>query len=596
MKNSQKKSDNTFNVLKRFLKVIGKGNIWLTVTIIASLFGGISSILLARGIKDMSNAAMAHEMNVLLNSLYVILIAMGIDVSMSMLKTYSSGRFTNYSIMVFRNICQEHIARFRMNQEGESRSGDLLSRMSNDMREVQWFVSGTLINLLSGIIMFITAITYMFILNWKLTLLGSILMPVFTIIVAKVSKKVESQSRQQQESLGNESNVLQDSFMGLSELKAFGLKKIMHDKYSREVDITTAKTNKMYATELKIQPIGTLCSSLPFVVTMFYGGYLIINHGITLGGLLAYISLSNNVTDPIGHMPQLITAVRSNVACIKRIFEIWDIPSEREDGCDFGIRNEGSVPVISFENVDFSYNEENSLFRSLDFKVHEGEKIALVGSSGCGKSTVLKLITGFYTPDSGKIKIYGHDISEWKLEGLRSTMSEVLQDNYLFPDTILKNISYGKENAGMEEVEAASRSAYIYDFIQGLPNKYETLVGERGVRLSGGQRQRVAIARALLKNAPILLLDEATSALDTESEKEVQIALEKLMAGRTTLVIAHRLSTIKNADRILVMDNGRIVEIGTHNELISKDSLYSQLYNNQFKLESGFYQANTAEG
>ena len=296
------------------------------------------------------------------------------------------------------------------------------------------------------------------------------------------------------------------------------------------------------------------------------------------------------------NMPSLITAVRSNVACIKRIFEIWDIPSEREDGSNFNTENKGDIPVIALENVDFSYNEENNLFKGLDFKVYEGEKIALVGSSGCGKSTVLKLITGFYTPDTGKIKIYGHDISEWKLEGLRSTMSEVLQDNYLFPDTILKNISYGKEDAGMEEVEMAARSAYIYDFIQTLPNKYDTLVGERGVRLSGGQRQRVAIARALLKNAPILLLDEATSALDTESEKEVQIALEKLMAGRTTLVIAHRLSTIKNADRILVMDNGKIVEIGTHNELISRDSLYSQLYNNQFKLENGFYQISSAEG
>lgn len=596
MKNMQSKPDNTLKVLRKFLKLFKRGNIWLAVTIVGSLFGGISSILLAKGIKGMSDAALAHELGTLVNYLYIVLAAMGIDVSMSILRTYSSGRFTNNSIMVLRNLCQEHIAKLQMTQLGDNRTGDLLSRMSNDMREVQWFVSGTLINLLSSSILFTTAIIYMFILNWKLTLLSSILMPFFTILVAKVSKKVESQSRQQQESLGNESNVLQDAFMGLSELKAFGLKKIMHDKYSKEVDITTAKTNRMYKTELKIQPIGTLCSSLPFVVTMFYGGYLIINHGITFGGLLAYISLSNNVTDPIGSMPQLITAVRSAVACIKRIFGIWDIPSEREDGFEFAIENNGYIPVIAFDNVDFSYNEENSLFRGLDFKVAEGEKIALVGSSGCGKSTVLKLITGFYTPDSGKIKIYGHDISEWRLEGLRNTMSEVLQDNYLFPDTILKNISYGKENAGMEEIESAARSAYIYDFIQTLPSKYDTLVGERGVRLSGGQRQRVAIARALLKNAPILLLDEATSALDTESEKEVQIALEKLMAGRTTLIIAHRLSTIKNADRILVMDNGRIVETGTHNELISRDSLYSQLYNNQFKNENGFYRVNAAEG
>ena len=596
MKNIEKKSENTFNVLARFLRLFGKGNIWLGITVAGSLFGGISAILLAKGVKGMTDAALKHELGTLVSYLYIVLAAMVLDVSMSILRTYSSGRFTGYSIMVLRNRCQEHIANLQMPSINDNRTGDMLSRMFNDMREIQWFVSGTFIYLLTASITFFTAITYMFILNWKLTLLSSIMMPFFTILVAKVSKKVESQSRQQQESLGNESNVLQDVFMGLSELKAFGLKKIMYDKYSKEVDITTVKTNKMYKTELKIQPIGSLCGSLPFVVTMFYGGYLIINHGITFGGLLAYISLSNNVTDPISRMPSVITAVRCAVASIKRVFEIWDIPVEKEGGSEFSADDRGSAPVIAFEDVNFSYNDETELFKGLSFEIAKGEKVALVGSSGCGKSTVLNLITGFYRPVSGKINIYGHEISGWKVEDLRNVLSEVLQDNYLFPDTILKNISYGKENASMEEIDMAARSAYIYDFIQGLPDKYNTLVGERGVRLSGGQRQRVAIARALLKNAPVLLLDEATSALDMESEKEVQIALERLMAGRTTLIIAHRLSTVKNADRILVMDNGRVVEAGSHEELILKDSLYSQLYNKQFKTMGSYIPANAAEG
>jgi ABC-type multidrug transport system fused ATPase/permease subunit len=590
------KSDNSFKVIARLMRLFRKGYIWLFITIIASLLGGLSSILMAKGIQGISDAALAHKMDTLVSFLYYIFAAIAIGVATSIVASYTSGRFSNYSRVILLNKSEEHIAALQMSHIDDHRTGDLLSRMTNDVREVQRFIEYVLISMITSLIVIVTSLAYMFVINWQLTLISSILFPAFTILVAQLSKKIESQMKKQQESLGSESNVLEDSFMGLSELKAFGRGKFMYNKYAKEVDISTIRSNQMYATEMKIQPIGIICSSLPFITTMFFGGFLILNHSITLGGLLAYISLSNNVTDPFNSMPGLITSFRSSVACIRRVFEIWNYPQEEKGGNEFSIDNQSDAPVITFEDVNFRYNEETDLFKGLDFEIAKGEKVAIVGSSGCGKSTILKLITGFYQTISGKIRIYGHDISDWNLEALRSLMSEVLQDSYLFPDTILRNISYGKENADVTEIEQAAKSAYISDFIESLPDKYDTLVGERGVRLSGGQRQRVAIARALLKDAPVLLLDEATSALDTESEKEVQSALEKLMIGRTTLVIAHRISTIRNADRILVMDKGRIVETGTHDELISKQSVYRQLYNKQFRNSENLCLSEAVEG
>lgn len=572
----------TWGNLKRLLGIMKPVRLWIALTIFSSIFSGLSAILLAKGIKGMTDAALAHQLRTLMNFLYLVLIALVFDVSTSILRSYASGRFSNFGVTELMNRSQERIACLPLSYLDNHKTGDLMSRLTNDIREISMFIGNSIIQLVSNLIIFIVAISYLFVLNWKLTMFSGVLTPLFTMIVMKMSKNIENQSRKQQESLGKESNILQDSIMGLTEIKSFSLNRIMYNKYCKEVDQTTVNTNRMYLAELKIQPIGFVCRSLPFIATMFYGGYLVINHSLTYGGLLAYISLCNNIVDPIGNMPKYITSVRAAMAPIKRVFEIWDTPVERDEGMVFQANPGTGVPVISLDHVVFSYNPESELFRDLSFDIKAGETVALVGASGCGKSTVLRLITDFYQPRSGSIRLYGHSIAEWSPEGLRALMSEVLQDNYLFPDTIYQNIIYGQPDASIIEVENASKSADIYDFIQGLPEKFDTMVGERGIKLSGGQRQRVAIARALLKDAPILLLDEATSALDTESEREVQQALDKLMVGRTTLVIAHRLSTIINADRILVMDEGRIVETGTHEELIKNGGVYKQLYNKQF--------------
>jgi ABC-type multidrug transport system fused ATPase/permease subunit len=321
---------------------------------------------------------------------------------------------------------------------------------------------------------------------------------------------------------------------------------------------------------------------LPFILIFAYGGYLGIKGELTFGSLLAFIQIMNYVVNPLNNIPNMLNSLRSASAGTERLSEIWMEPKERNNGESCDIEN---PDVVQFEDVYFGYDECKEVVKGLSFTIKQGEKVALVGPSGCGKSTVLRLISGFYSVNKGSIKIYGNSIESWKLSKLRGLMALVSQDNFLFPESIYNNIAYGKPGTSKEEVAAAADTANIKTFIERLPEQYDTMAGERGARLSGGQKQRIAIARALLKNSPILLLDEATSALDTESEMEVQKALKELMNEKTALIIAHRLSTIKDVDRILVMDSGRIVEEGTHEELIKRDSLYSQLYAKQFAEE-----------
>jgi ABC-type multidrug transport system fused ATPase/permease subunit len=589
--------DKSLKVVMRLMKLFRKNTKWLVLFVAATLVSGLGSILMAKGIQGVSDAALAGSIKTLYSFLYYVLAALVLGVLSSIVTRYASGKYTSSCMASLLDNSQQHILSLSMGHMDESRSGDLLSRMTNDIHEIWWFLEFVVINMVTNTLILAILLSYMFSLNWQLTLISCIGLPIFTLLVAQVSKKLENQMKQQEESFGNENNVLEDSFMGLAELKAFGLGKMMFQKYSREVDNTTLKSQQLYKTDCKIMPIGSISSKLPYIVTIFFGGYLVYNHSITLGMLLAYLSLINLVTDPIYSILRVTTALRTSVACIRRIFEIWNYPKEREGGSGFPQAVPNEETAISFENVTFGYNPDTLLFKNLSFEIRPGAKVALVGSSGCGKSTVLKLITGFYQPITGRIQVLGCDIDSWGLEALRSQMAEVLQDNYLFPDTIRQNIAYGKQNATAEEIEQAAQAANIIDFIESLPNQYETLVGERGVRLSGGQRQRVAIARALLKNAPILLLDEATSALDTESEREVQASLELLMKNRTTLVIAHRLSTIRNADMILVMEDGQIVETGTHDALLARPSVYRSLYNKQFREDDvGLCLPETEEG
>lgn len=320
---------------------------------------------------------------------------------------------------------------------------------------------------------------------------------------------------------------------------------------------------------------------VPVLVTAAYGGYLAINGQMTPGSLFAFLYLLHFLIEPMAPFTDLIPQLRAATAAADRIIGVLQHPIEWTGGQSFAL--DPARPIIEYADVSFAYNGQVGVLNEMNFSIPHHRTVALVGPSGSGKSTVFKLLCGFYEPDEGSVKLNDRKLDQWNLEAVRRQLSLVAQDTYLFPATVAENIAYGHPGATRDEIIKAARAANAHDFIMNLPHGYDTLVGERGNRLSGGQRQRLGIARAILKNAPILLLDEPTSALDVQSEALVQEALERMMGGRTVLVIAHRMSTIKQADEILVLDHGRIVEQGSHQVLIEKDGLYKQLYLKQFQ-------------
>jgi subfamily B ATP-binding cassette protein MsbA/ATP-binding cassette subfamily B protein AbcA/BmrA len=322
----------------------------------------------------------------------------------------------------------------------------------------------------------------------------------------------------------------------------------------------------------------------PFILAIGLGGYFVFQHQVTFGALFAFINLLNYVVNPLGFLPGVFASMGEASGAANRVFDLIDQPGERQSGLALAPRAETNA--IEFHNLTFAYTDGIPVLKNIRCEIPIGQKIAVVGPSGGGKSTLIKLILGYYPIPDGAIRLFGRDLAEWQLSAARDQMAFVAQDTYLFPVSLAENIRLGRPGATQEQVEEAARAANIHEFIAGLPQGYETGAGEWGSRLSGGQRQRISIARAILKDAPILLLDEPTSALDTESEALVQQSLERFTAGRTSIVIAHRLSTIKNADHVLVVQGGEIVERGSHDELIARGGVYLDLYQRQFSMDA----------
>jgi len=466
-----------------------------------------------------------------------------------------------------------------------NKTGQLMSRIMNDVSIMQSTVTRLLKELIQNSITLIALLCWVFYLKWDWALISVILFPVMILPVGNIARKLKRLSHKGQEILADLSSTILESFSGVKVVRAFGMESMEEKKFNNfsEVFLKVMKKNVKYVeiTSPFLELIGVISAS----IILWYGGSQVLTDKVSQGTFIAFIVGLFMMYTPLRLLFKIYTNFQSSLAGAERVFSILDMEEENikegiEELSDF-------KESIEFKNVSFKYpSRSTKVLNNINVAVKKSQILAIVGMSGAGKTTLVDLLFRFHDPSSGKILIDGIGISEYTLSSLRSNLALVTQETFLFNDTILQNIAYGKPDASMDNIMQAARAANVDRFVDILDDGYQTIIGERGVKLSGGQRQRIAIARAILRNAPILVLDEATSALDSESEKLVQDALYNLMKHRTTFVIAHRFSTIKNAHSIIVLDRGEIIESGTHEQLLVNSGLYKRYYEMQIISDS----------
>jgi subfamily B ATP-binding cassette protein MsbA len=484
------------------------------------------------------------------------------------------------AIQDIRNETMGHMLKLSMRFFSSSSSGSLMSRILNDISVMQAAFAEVLVTLLRESLTMLALTGYAFYADWRMALMAFVVIPAAVWPAAAIGKKIKKLSRRGQAAMGNVTSVLEQSFSGIKVIKAFATEDREEQKFIKENFGFFTFIRKTFRYSAASAPVMEIMTSFGVAAVLWYGLNRVAAEEITKGELFSILAAILLMYSPLKRLTKVNNTIQKAIGAAERVFEVLDQQPEIVDAPD-AIDLPRSQGYVSFRNVWFAYDEQPVL---CDFSVEAkpGEVIALVGASGAGKSTLIGLLNRFYDPQQGQILIDGIDIRQLTRTSLHASLALVDQETFLFNDTIANNIRYGKPDADLSQVEAAAIQAFADEFIREMPAGYETEIGDRGVRLSGGQRQRLCIARAILCDAPILLLDEATSALDTESESMVQDALGNLMKNRTTFVIAHRLSTIMYADRILVLDQGAIVESGTHQELLESGGLYRRLYDGQF--------------
>jgi len=464
----------------------------------------------------------------------------------------------------------------------QERKGDIIARISGDVQEVENSITSTIEMLIKNPILIVIYLFALFRMSWQLTLFVIFFAPLMIFVISATGRRLKAKSAEAQRYWSDTMSQVDETLGGLRIVKAFRAERRMEERFERVTDAMRRKNNQVAVRQASAHPVSEMIATTMIAIVLWFGGMLILSDHAVIDAptFMAYTAILYSIIQPIKDFSKAAYSIPKGLASMERIDAILHAKNTLLESAD-PKPLDGFHDAIRFENVHFRYEDGREVLHGIDLEIPKGKTIAIVGASGAGKSTLVDLLPRFYDPTQGRITIDGVDIRDLRLQDLRGLMGNVNQDPILFNDTLFGNIAFGKQDATPEEVEAAARIAGAHDFILAKEDGYQTNIGDRGVKLSGGQRQRISIARAILKNPPILILDEATASLDSESERSVQEALDKLMSGRTTIAIAHRLSTIKNADEIIVLDGGRIVERGCHDELIARGGYYRRLHDMQ---------------
>jgi subfamily B ATP-binding cassette protein MsbA len=477
----------------------------------------------------------------------------------------------------FRTHLFAHLQTLSVSFFARRRTGELLSRLMNDVTVIQSVVTETPIDTAKQAVTFLGGIAFLLAMNWRLCLLILVLLPALVLVARFFGRKLKSLSVSIQDQTAALSTLIEEVISGIRIVKSFVQTAREDRRFAQQVERNRSLSMQRAAIMAIFIPVISLLTFSSAAAVLWYGGQQVIDGTVSPGDLFAFVLFAGILIGPFSSAARVFAQIREAQGAMSRVFEILDARAEVSDSPS-AVALDHVVGHVGVDHVGFAYDVRQSVLTNISFEAKPGELIAIVGPTGSGKTTLINLIHRFYDPTEGRITVDGRDVRSISLESWYRQVSLVPQETVLFGGTILDNIRYGDPQADEETVLAASRAAHAHDFIMSLPDSYQTVVGEKGVNLSGGQRQRIAIARAILKNPRILLLDEATSSLDGESERLVQEALERLMAGRTTFVVAHRLTTVQGADRILVLNQGRLVESGTHAELMEANGLYHYLY------------------
>ena len=577
--------------------VLNSASIWLTASLINNIlmdfqqlladhsqFTGKGALTLNEKLKYWTNSLILREtphetLKILCISIMVVFLTKNVFLYM---KNFFMTLVQFHLITELRNRLYKHFNALSFSYFDQKKSGELTSIVINDVANLRRALGSSFHQLLVEPINLLAFILLLFIISWKLALLSIIILPIAGLTILSIGRSIRRKSKRTAAMIAGITNIITETLSSIRVVKAFAMEEYEVQRFFKETHHYFQLILRRAKLRLLASPITETIGVMIGVLLLWVGGLEVLSgEGLTPEDFLRFILLLFAMMDPLRKLSKVNVALQTGAASAERVFSILDTPPTIVDKVD-AVKIDSFKEKIRINNVSFNYESDDKVLKNISFEIEKGSIVALVGSSGAGKSTLADLIPRFYDVNNGGITIDGHDVRDLSLNSLRRLMGVVTQETILFNDTVRANIAYGQKDVYDDQVISAAKAANALEFINDLADGFETVIGEKGIKLSGGQRQRLAIARAIMKNPPILILDEATSALDTESERLVQKALETLMANRTVLVIAHRLSTVTNANKIILLDKGEIKEVGTHNELMEKEGLYSNLYNIQF--------------